>query len=58
MSAPSVSVLVCNWETARERAHAIRYRVFAEEQGVPVELVFDDMDASSWHALALAADES
>ncbi len=56
MSASNVSVLVSNWDDARERARAIRYDVFVEEQGVPVELEWDDMDAPSWHALALAAD--
>lgn len=49
----SASVLICTWEEARERAGAIRYSVFVEEQGVPVELECDDMDMSSWHALAL-----
>ncbi|WP_186426512.1 GNAT family N-acetyltransferase [Cupriavidus metallidurans] len=49
-------VLVCLWEEARERARAIRYAVFVEEQGVPVELEWDEMDAPSWHALAFAVD--
>jgi len=52
----STSVLVCTWEEARERARVIRYNVFVEEQSVPVELEWDDMDASSWHALAFAED--
>lgn len=56
MSVSVASVLVCNWDEARERARAIRYTVFVEEQGVPVELEWDDMDAPSWHALALAQD--
>lgn len=55
-TAPTESVLVCAWDDARERARAIRYTVFVEEQGVPVELEWDDMDAPSWHALAFAAD--
>src|SRR5262245_36341553 len=50
----SASLLVCTWNEARERARAIRYSVFVEEQGVPVELEWDDMDAQSWHALAFA----
>ncbi|GAA0835178.1 GNAT family N-acetyltransferase [Cupriavidus pauculus] len=54
--APASAVLVCDWDTARERARAIRYSVFVEEQGVPVELEWDDMDAPSWHALAFAQD--
>ncbi|MBR0872583.1 GNAT family N-acetyltransferase [Bradyrhizobium tropiciagri] len=50
------SVLVCRWEEARERASAIRYSVFVEEQRVPVELEWDDMDATSWHALGFTGD--
>ena len=56
MSVSTPSVLVCAWDDARERARAIRYSVFVEEQGVPVELEWDDMDAPSWHALAFAED--
>lgn len=52
----SASVLICTWDQACERAAAIRYSVFVEEQGVPVELEWDDMDMASWHALALTAD--
>ncbi|MGK0244471.1 MAG: putative GNAT family N-acyltransferase, partial [Pseudomonadota bacterium] len=52
----STSVLICTWEDARERSGAIRYKVFVEEQGVPVELEWDEMDASSWHALAFTDD--
>lgn len=52
----SASVLVCTWAEARERSRAIRYSVFVEEQRVPVELEWDDMDAQSWHALAFAED--
>ncbi len=50
------SILVCTWEEVRERARAIRYGVFVEEQGVPEALEWDDMDAPSWHALAFAED--
>ena len=51
-----VTVLICPWSEARERARAIRYTVFVEEQGVPVELEWDEWDEPSWHALALAED--
>lgn len=54
--AMSVSILICPWSEARERARAIRYTVFVEEQGVPVELEWDEWDEPSWHALALAED--
>lgn len=50
------TILICTWEAARERAGAIRISVFVEEQGVPLELEWDDMDRSSWHALALTTD--
>jgi len=52
----SISVRVCTWEEARERSGAIRYSVFVEEQGVPAELEWDEMDVSSWHALAFTED--
>ena len=50
------TVLICPWSEARERARAIRYTVFVEEQGVPVELEWDKWDEPSWHALAFAED--
>jgi predicted GNAT family N-acyltransferase len=51
-----LSVQVCPWSEARDRARAIRYAVFVEEQGVPVELEWDEWDEPSWHALAVLAD--
>ncbi|MBB2918519.1 GNAT family N-acetyltransferase [Cupriavidus alkaliphilus] len=50
------TVLICPWSEARDRARAIRYTVFVEEQGVPVALEWDEWDEPSWHALALADD--
>ena len=35
-----------------QRAHAIRRRVFIEEQHVPEEIEMDEDDASAFHALA------
>ena len=35
-----------------EAAHALRLQVFVEEQGVPVELEVDDLDATAFHAIA------
>jgi len=40
------------WESARAHAMPIRYAVFVEEQGVPVEMELDEHDAASLHALA------
>jgi hypothetical protein len=53
--APSFSVIVTDWNRARDAARPIRQRVFVEEQGVPVELEWDEHDEHSRHALALAA---
>lgn len=51
-----VTVQILPWSQARDTARAIRYAVFVEEQGVPVELEWDDQDEPSWHAVALADD--
>lgn len=51
----AVTVNILPWSEARETARAIRYAVFVEEQGVPVELEWDDQDDVSWHALAMSA---
>ncbi len=40
------------WLRARDAAYAIRYAVFVEEQGIPVELEIDDFDSIAEHALA------
>ncbi|MGH7988002.1 MAG: GNAT family N-acetyltransferase [Candidatus Binataceae bacterium] len=41
-----------------ERAHAIRRRVFIEEQHVPEELELDEDDARALHVLALDASDT
>ncbi len=41
-----------SWEDARAHASPIRFRVFVEEQGVPLEIELDEHDAASLHALA------
>lgn len=41
-----------DWNALRDEARAIRYTVFVEEQGVPVELEWDAFDADSVHAIA------
>ncbi|TWG83321.1 putative GNAT family N-acyltransferase [Cupriavidus gilardii J11] len=53
----SITVKILPWSEARDVARAIRYAVFVEEQGVPVELEWDDWDEPSWHALAFDADQ-
>ncbi len=43
------------WAELGEGARAVRTAVFIEEQGVPVELEWDDEDAGALHALVLEA---
>ena len=40
------------WDEARGHAAPIRFAVFVEEQGVPLEIELDEMDQKSFHALA------
>jgi len=42
------------WAASRDDLHAIRRKVFIEEQQVPEELEWDDEDALSCHVLAVA----
>lgn len=51
----SINVRLLPWSEARDTARAIRYAVFVEEQGVPVELEWDEWDEPSWHAIAYDA---
>jgi predicted GNAT family N-acyltransferase len=41
-----------SWEQARADASPIRFTVFCEEQGVPLEIELDEHDAASVHAVA------
>lgn len=56
MPAQIFSVRLCNWDQARAEARRIRELVFVREQGVPLELEWDDQDPRCDHALAYAAD--
>ena len=47
-----VRIEVMSWDEAHERASPIRFTVFVEEQRVPIEIEWDDQDATSLHALA------
>jgi predicted GNAT family N-acyltransferase len=47
---------LADWSVLCQQARAVRYAVFVVEQGVPVELEWDDMDAVSWHAVAYDAE--
>ena len=43
---------ILSWEKARGDASPIRFAVFVEEQGVPLDIELDEMDEKSIHALA------
>ena len=59
MSAQSFSVRLYSWDEARPEARRIRELVFVREQGVPLELEWDEQDPRCAHALAYnAADEA
>jgi len=58
MPEPTFSVVLCDWDSARVQSRRIRDRVFVREQGVPLELEWDEHDPHCDHALALAADGS
>lgn len=45
-----------DWDRQRNELLAIRFAVFVDEQGVPVELEHDDQDAHALHLLATASD--
>ena len=47
-----IAIETQSWVVARDAAYAIRYAVFVEEQGIPVELEIDDYDPIAEHALA------
>jgi len=52
-SMKSFTVRLANWQTDGQALHAIRETVFVHEQHVPVELEWDEFDASCLHILAL-----
>jgi predicted GNAT family N-acyltransferase len=58
MPAQTFSIRVCNWDEARLEARRIRRLVFVREQGVPLDLEWDNHDPVCEHALAYAADGS
>jgi predicted GNAT family N-acyltransferase len=55
MNGGKFSIRICDWDRARADARLVRERVFVREQGVPLELEWDEWDAPSMHALAYAA---
>lgn len=57
MSEQSAIVRIANWESESDQIKSVRQAVFVEEQGVPYELDFDELDAQAWHFLALVVDD-
>ncbi|WP_395055437.1 YbgC/FadM family acyl-CoA thioesterase [Polaromonas sp.] len=49
---PMVTVKTGSWSELGEHASAIRTAVFVEEQGIPVEMEWDEADKTAVHAVA------
>lgn len=47
-----LSIVTGDWDSLRDHAQALRIEVFVVEQGVPVELEWDEADEVSKHAVA------
>jgi len=56
MPTPPFVIRPVNWKAQRDQLHAIRRTVFIEEQNVPEELEWDEIDERCYHVLAFAAD--
>ena len=56
MPTPLFVIRPVNWKAQRDQLHAIRRTVFIEEQNVPEELEWDDIDEHCYHVMAFAAD--
>ena len=50
---PMVTVQIGNWDSQQEASSALRHAVFAQEQGIPADLMVDDADPGAVHALAI-----
>ncbi len=50
------SIITGDWGSLREHAQALRVEVFVVEQGVPIELEWDEADEVSIHAVAYDED--
>ena len=55
MPAPTFVVRPVNWPATREPLRAVRRAVFIEEQHVPEELEWDELDEHAYHVLALSS---
>lgn len=52
----SMQVVIGDWDSLREHAQDLRVEVFVVEQGVPIELEWDEGDEVSMHAVAFDAE--
>jgi predicted GNAT family N-acyltransferase len=52
MNQTSLHIEHGDWENLKPDAQAIRFEVFVEEQKVPADMEWDEMDAQSLHAVA------
>lgn len=52
----SLQVVIGDWDSVREHAQSLRVEVFVVEQGVPIELEWDEGDEVSIHAVAYDAE--
>ncbi|HYC46931.1 MAG TPA: GNAT family N-acetyltransferase [Burkholderiales bacterium] len=52
MPAPAFVVRPVNWLATREKLRMVRRAVFIEEQRVPEELEWDELDEHAYHVLA------
>ena len=50
------TVRILDWDSALPLARPVRFEVFVREQRVPVELEWDEFDATSEHAVARTED--
>ncbi len=48
----SPKIVIGDWDSVREHAQVLRIEVFVVEQGVPIELEWDEADEVSIHAVA------
>lgn len=56
MISAQFNVRPVNWLASREQLRAVRHAVFVEEQNVPEELEWDDVDEGAYHVLATSRD--
>ncbi len=58
MSQATLTIKIGSWQECKDSAQAIRLAVFVHEQQVPIEMEWDEWDASSLHAVAFVGAEA